>query len=162
MIVEVSGDILKSKADAIAHGVAPNDDFKQGLALSLRENWPALYKDFRHYCHQHHPKSGTVWFWGGAGGVHIYNLLTQTGNYDHGGHPGKASIENVNHCLRHLHQELEKSNYKSLAMTRLATGVGGLDWRDVRPLIEKQLGSLDLKIIIYATFHAGQVADEGL
>lgn len=32
MLVEVEGDILKSKAQAIAHGIAPNDDFHSGLA----------------------------------------------------------------------------------------------------------------------------------
>jgi O-acetyl-ADP-ribose deacetylase (regulator of RNase III) len=29
MIYEVTGDILESKAHAIAHGVAPNDHFDQ-------------------------------------------------------------------------------------------------------------------------------------
>ena len=56
MIQYVSGDILLTEAEGIAHGVAPNDDFKQGLALSLRERWPAMYKDFRHFCHTQHPK----------------------------------------------------------------------------------------------------------
>ena len=50
MIHEVSGDILLSKAHWIAHGVGVDDDFKSGLALSLRERFPSLYKDFRHYC----------------------------------------------------------------------------------------------------------------
>ena len=61
MIHEVSGDILLSKANVIAHGVSPNDDFHQGLALALREKWPAMYKDFRHYCRTEHPKPGAVW-----------------------------------------------------------------------------------------------------
>ncbi len=160
MIKEVSGDILKSKADAIAHGVAPNDDFKQGLALSLREMWPALYKDFRHHCHQNHPKSGDIWFWGGPNQTHIYNLFTQEGAYDHGSKPGKATVEHVNHSLRKLRNEFEKSEYKSLAITKLATGVGGLDWADVKPLIEKHLGDLNKKIIIYSTYHKDMVAEE--
>jgi len=42
MIKEVSGDILLSGARAIVHGVAPGDHFDTGLALSLREAWPAL------------------------------------------------------------------------------------------------------------------------
>lgn len=58
MIKEVSGDILLSKADAIVHGVAPYDHFDSGLALSLREQWPSLFKDFKHYCHQFNPKPG--------------------------------------------------------------------------------------------------------
>ena len=61
MITEVQGDILLSKAAAIAHGVAPNDHFDSGLALSLRERWPAMVKDFRHYCQTSHPKSGEIW-----------------------------------------------------------------------------------------------------
>jgi len=45
MIQEVEGDILLSKAGAVAHGVAPHDNFANGLALALREQWPAMYKD---------------------------------------------------------------------------------------------------------------------
>jgi O-acetyl-ADP-ribose deacetylase (regulator of RNase III) len=63
MIHYVSGDILLTDADAVAHGVAPGDDFAQGLALSLREQWPAMYKDFRHWDRQFHPKPGEVWAW---------------------------------------------------------------------------------------------------
>ena len=71
MLKEVEGDLLLSKAAAIAHGVAPNDPFSQGLALSLREQWPALYKDFRHYCQTYHPKPGDLWTWMGADGVMV-------------------------------------------------------------------------------------------
>ena len=45
MIQQVTGDILLSNAQAVAHGIAPNDHFDSGLALSLRQDWPALYKD---------------------------------------------------------------------------------------------------------------------
>jgi len=48
VIHEVTGDILLTKAQAIAHGVAPGEHFDSGLALSLRENWPAMAKDYRH------------------------------------------------------------------------------------------------------------------
>ncbi|MEM7168043.1 MAG: hypothetical protein AAF581_21500 [Planctomycetota bacterium] len=37
MIHKVAGDVLLTKAQVIAHGVAPNDNFGQGLALALRE-----------------------------------------------------------------------------------------------------------------------------
>ena len=56
MLKEVSGDILLTGAEAVAHGVAPNDNFASGLALSLRERWPAMYKDFRHYSQTFTPK----------------------------------------------------------------------------------------------------------
>ena len=60
MLKEVAGDILLTKAEALAHGVAPNDNFANGLALALREQWPAMYKDFRHYSQTFTPKTRRV------------------------------------------------------------------------------------------------------
>lgn len=159
MIREVSGDITLTKAQAIAHGVAPDDHFDHGLALALREQWPAMVKDFRHYCRQCHPKPGELWEWGGVGGVRIFNLLTQT-EHGHSGHPGPATEATVNHCLRRLRHELEKHEVKSLAIPKLATGVGGLEWDEVKPLIEQHLGDLNIPIFVYATYHKGVAAEE--
>ncbi len=160
MIHEVQGDILLTKAQAVAHGIAPNDDFDKGLALALREQWPALAKDYRHYAHQVHPKPGEVWVWGGVGGVRIYNLLTQEGSFDHGAKPGRATIANVNHCLRRLRHDLQHEKIRSLALPRLATGVGGLDWNAVRPLIETHLGDLAIPVFVYSKYQAGSPAVE--
>jgi len=160
MIKEVQGDILLSNADAIAHGVAPNDNFKHGLALNLREEWPAMYKDFRHYCQSKHPKEGGLWVWQGVGGIKLINLFTQEGAYDHGSHPGKASLDHVRHSLKKLRAEAESLNLKSLALPRIATGVGGLDFEDVKPLITKYLGDLDVPIYLYTDFKKGEKAAE--
>lgn len=161
MIHEVSGDILKSRAQAIAHGVAPNDDFHTGLALSLREHAPALYKDFRHYCQSTHPKSGGLWTWTGADGRRIVNLFTQDGaEGHHGGKPGKATLSNVRHAMKALRAEIEAQKISSLALPRLATGVGGLDWADVRPVVYEQLADVGIPVYVYTTFHAGVAADE--
>ena len=160
MIYEVSGDILKSKAQAIAHGVAPNDHFDSGLALALRELWPSMAKDFRHYAHQTHPKPGELWVWHGVGGVHIYNLMTQEGDHTHGSRPGKATIENVRHCLKRLRHELETSSIQSIALPKLATGVGGLDWDSVSEEIKSALGDLPISVYVYTTYVKDQQADE--
>jgi O-acetyl-ADP-ribose deacetylase (regulator of RNase III) len=96
MIREVSGDILLSGAQAVAHGVAPHDHFASGLALALRE----------------------------------------------------------------LHKLVLKEKFTSLALPRLATGVGGLDWEDVRPLIDSHLGNLDIPVILYRTYQSGVKAAE--
>lgn len=160
MIHEVSGDILLTKAMGIAHGIAPNDHFDSGLALALREAWPALAKDFRHYAFQTHPKPGELWVWGGVGGVRIYNLLTQEGEHAQGAKPGRATVANVNHCLRRLRHELEKGEVKSLALPKLATGVGALEWGGVKNLIHEHLGDLPIPIFIYTTYRKGQQAAE--
>lgn len=160
MLHEVSGDILLSNAQAIAHGVAPNDPFNQGLAMQMREQWPALYKDFRHYCQTQHPKAGALWTWLDASGKRVVNLFTQEAAYEHGSRPGKATTHHVGHALRELHKLAVAEHFTSIALPRLATGVGGLAWEDVKPLIEQHLGSLGVPIIVYTTFHAGQKATE--
>lgn len=160
MIHEVAGDLLLTKAQAIAHGIAPNDHFDSGLALALREAWPSMAKDFRHYAHQAHPKPGELWVWGGVGGIRIFNLLTQEGEHAHGSKPGRASVPNVNHCLRRLRHEVEKGGIRSLAVPKLATGVGGLQWSAVEPLIRQHLGDLEIPVFVYTTYHKGQQANE--
>lgn len=161
MIKAVKGDILLSKAEAIAHGVAPFDHFDSGLALSLRQEWPAMYNDFKHYCHVHNPKAGTAWIWSGPNSVRIINLLTQEASegHKHNGHPGKATISNVRHAIEALKKLIEKEGLKSVAIPRLATGVGGLDWDEVKPLIEEHLGGLNAQIYVYETYAKGVAAE---
>ena len=160
-IHEVTGDILLSKAQAIAHGVAPHDHFDSGLALSLREQWPSMHKDFRHHCHISNPEPGEAWMWGGTQGKRIVCLLTQEPCSKHGhGHPGKATVENVNHALRHLRVLAEKEKFSSIAIPRLATGVGGLHWEQVKPLVENHLGHLGIPVFVYTHYQKGTVANE--
>ena len=160
MFKEVSGDILLSGAQAIAHGVAPSDNFNQGLALSLREQYPAMAKDFRHFCQVSHPKSGDIWTWAGADGKRVVNLMVQDEAPSKQAKPGKATTHNVNTALRNLRHLVEEEGFESLALPRLATGVGGLDWEEVRPLIDNHLGDLNIPIYLYTTFRAGERAAE--
>lgn len=160
MIHELSGDILLSGAKAVAQGVAPNDDFHQGLALQLRERMPALYKDFRHYCHTQHPKSGGLWTWMSSDGRYLVNLFTRDAAYDHGSKPGHATLSHVNHALHALRAFAQKEKPASLALPRLACGVGGLDWDEVKPLIEKQLGDLAMPVYVYVNYQKGVKASE--
>jgi O-acetyl-ADP-ribose deacetylase (regulator of RNase III) len=163
-IHEVTGDILLSSAQVIAHGVAPNDPFRSGLALALRERWPAMYKDFRHYCQTDHPKPGSIWTWGGMGSngpVQIVALMTQEGGYEHGARPGKATAAHVNHALKALHAWIEQEKVASIALPRLCTGVGAMDWNEVFPLIRQHLGTLTIPVHVYTTYHKGEKAEVG-
>lgn len=160
MIKEVTGDILFSKAAVLTHGVAPNDHFDTGLALSLREGRPELYKDFRHYCKVHSPKPGTAWEWKAGDGTRVINLFTQTPASGHGGHPGKAHLNDVNHSLKELSKIAAAEKFTSIALPKLATGVGGLDWEDVFSLVKQHLGGLGIPVYVYSTFVKGKHAEE--
>lgn len=160
MIHEVRGDILLSHAQVIAHGVAPDDRFDQGLARSLGEQWPAMVKDFRHFCHAVQPKSGDAWVWSGAMSKRIINLLTHEALQSRGSAPGRARTEYVDQALRELRYLLEYDKPTSLALPRLATGAGGLEWDVVWPLVTHHLGELALPVYIYTRYEKGVQAAE--
>ena len=160
MIYEVDGDILLSSAQAIAHGIAPNDPMDTGLARSLHEKYPSMHKDFHHWCHQSHPKPGNAWVWRGVSGTSIINLITQDGGYDRGSRPGKATLKHVRDSLKELVKIVKKESITSLAVPRVATGKGGLDWASVKPIIEERLKGLDIPVYLYSTYHEGKKADE--
>lgn len=160
MIIEVSGDILNSKAQAIAHGVAPDDHFNQGLALSLREMWPSMAKDFRHYCKTSHPQSGEAWVWMGSDGKKIINLMTQEAAPNEHSNPGKASIRNLHHALKELRKVIEREKLLTVAIPKIATGVGGLSWSEVKEVIYKDLADVGAKIYLYTNYKKGESANE--
>ncbi|WP_374336153.1 macro domain-containing protein [Methyloversatilis sp.] len=167
MIREVTGDILLSKAHVIAHGIAVQEHFDHGLALALRERWPSMARDYRHAQHGRHMSPGETWAWAGVDNDgstrNIVNLLTQNMvGEGPAARPGKATTENVNHALKSLARHLQATGATSVALPRLATGVGGLDWSEVRPLIEQHLGPLGIPVVVYDTYRKDLAADEKL
>jgi len=162
MIIEVEGDILFTQADVIAHGIAANDPMSEGLAKSLHDVFPSMHKAFHKWCHQTHPKPGDAWIWGDkkANGIRVVNLITQDGGYGKGARPEKATVKNVSHALRALKKLIQQENIKSVALPQLATGVGGLLWSDIKPLIKQQLEDLDIPVYVYSHFKPGKRAIE--
>ena len=167
MIRDVEGDILLSDAQLIAHGIATHEPFDSGLALALRERFPSLVRDYRHAMHAKEPRTGEIWLWRGInedGSTRaIVNLLTQ--DMLHGGaaaKPGKATLENVGRALKALARYVRDEKVRSVALPRLATGVGGLAWSDVKPLVQQHLGDLDVPVLVYEVYRAGVQADERL
>ena len=100
------------------------------------------------------------WVWGAAGGLRICNLLTQDGERGRGNSPGRATLSHLKHCLEKLRAELEKGEVTSLAMLRLSTGVGRLQWTDVQPLIVHHPGDLKIPVFLHATCHRGRQGPE--
>lgn len=167
MIREVEGDILLSDAQVIAHGVATHDPFDSGLALALRERFPSMVRDYRHAMHAKEPQVGDIWSWAGVnedGSARgIVNLLTQgMQGQAKSARPVKARLDDVNHALKALARLVQTEGIKSVALPRLATGVGGLEWGDVKPLIQSHLGGLGVPVLVYEVYRKGHKAQEKL
>ena len=48
----------------------------------------------------------------------------------------------------------------SIALPRLATGVGGLNWDEIKPLIQEYLGDLAIPVYLYSKYVANKIANE--
>jgi O-acetyl-ADP-ribose deacetylase (regulator of RNase III) len=66
----------------------------------------------------------------------------------------------INHVLQALKKEIQAEHLLSLALPRLAMGVGGLSWTEVRPLIAHALGDGGIPVYVYTTFKKGIAAVE--
>ena len=61
---------------------------------------------------------------------------------------------------KRIRHELDKGDIKSVALPRLATGAGGLDWDEVRPLIQQHLGDVGIPVHVYVTYPKGVAGKE--
>ncbi len=160
MIYEVEGDILLTRAQIVAHGVCANDPMNQGLAKTLHENFPVMHKEFHHWCHQHHPKPGEVWLWAGLPRPKIAHLIIKEGGYSHHPEPVKTSTTHIKHALHALKKLALKENFTSIALPRLGTGLGGIEWELILPIIHQELGSLAIPVYVYSAYKPHKCALE--
>ena len=63
---------------------------------------------------------------------------------------GNSRIEDVQAGLKDLVAEIRERRIRSIAVPPLGSGLGGLDWSDVRPRIEKAMRSFDdLEVVVF-------------
>lgn len=160
MIHKVEGDILLSSASAIVLGGGINDPMDKGLALALHNRYPEMCKDFNRWCHQHNTTPGEAWLWTGSNNIKIINLIIQDTIDSHDYHFGKATLNNLTHALDALVKIILHKRITSIALPKLGTGSGDLDWDDIWPLIENSLGNIDVPVYVYTRYHPGQKAEE--
>ncbi len=160
MIFKVEGDILLTKAKAIVHGAGVNDPMEKGLALKLCNNNPGLQKDFDRWCYQHNAKPGDAWMWSSINNSRIVTLITHENTERNDHHYEKATLHNIRQALDQLVKIIAFDKLASIALPKLGTGFGDLDWDDVFPLIENSLGGLAIPVYVYVTYYPGQPANE--
>lgn len=158
MIYEVEGDMMLTRAQVIAHGVAVNDPMIRGLARKLHQRFPTMVTEFRQWCQQQKPEPGEIWLWGELDKIRIVTLVTQEGGGP--GRPGRESKIAIHRTLRALKRLAIDEKFTSIAMQKLGDGFGGVDWFEVREMMDSQLDELLFPIFVYVTELDGQVASE--
>ena len=149
MISFASGDILQANEQYIAQGVAEGNQegLGTGLALKISTRWPAAQSAFKRHCRSGTFKGGSLWAFAPTDGTPgIIYLATQPDMYH-------ATLPYLRKALRKLASWTQKNEVESVALPKIAAGLGKLSWSDdVRPLLIRYLDSADCKFVVYEHF----------
>lgn len=113
-----------------------------GLALEFQLRFPEMEKDYVERCRKKEVKTGKPYLYKNYETVWILNFPTK----NHWKYPSK--IEWIDEGLKYFSSRYQQGGITSIAFPKLGCSHGGLDWRDVSPLMEKYLGNLDIDVFI--------------
>ena len=71
-----------------------------------------------------------------------------------------AEMSHVRSCLEWIVGNHHAEGLRSIAMPRIAAGLGSLDWEDVRTEIAALLGGISIPVFVYEHYVPGVRADE--
>jgi O-acetyl-ADP-ribose deacetylase (regulator of RNase III) len=132
MIFRGDGDLLKTPADALVNTVNTVGVMGKGIALQFKLAFPDNYVAYEAACKHGDVQIGKMFvFRREKNPRFIINFPTKR-------HwKGKSKIEDIESGLKALIQVVKQERIKSIAVPPLGCGNGGLDWEQVRPLIEE-------------------------
>lgn len=155
MIEYKNGDILVEDAEALVNTVNCVGIMGRGIALQFKNAFPENFKAYAAACKREDVQPGRMF-------VYETHQLTNPRyiiNFPTKRHwRGKSRMEDIDSGLNALAQEIRDLNIHSIAIPPLGSGLGGLDWVQVRPRIEEALsGFNDLRITIFEPKGAPEV-----
>lgn len=147
MISEESGNLLNAPADALVNTVNTVGVMGKGLALQFKQAYPANFRAYQAACRHGEVRLGRMFVYEpGVPGQPRYLV-----NFPTKGHwRDRSTLVDVREGLADLRRLVLDRAITSIAVPPLGCGNGGLDWRDVRPLIEEALGDLPgVRVLLY-------------
>ena len=141
------GDILKADAEALVNTVNCVGAMGRGIALQFKNSFPENFKAYKAACNREEVQPGRMF---------VFETGTLTNpkfiiNFPTKRHwRGKSRMEDIESGLKALTEEIQWLGIHSIAIPPLGSGLGGLNWTDVRKRIEAELhGISDIQIIIF-------------
>ena len=147
MIEYKTGDILAEDVEALVNSVNCVGVMGRGIALQFKKAFPDNFKAYASACTREKVQPGRMFVFETGyltGPRYIINFPTKR-------HwRGKSRLEDIEAGLVALVQEIKERNIHSIALPPLASGLGGLEWQEVRQCIEAGLRELsDVRIIVF-------------
>lgn len=141
MIEYVQGDIFKSETQTIVNTVNCVGAMGAGIALEFKKQFPNMYLSYKKICDQKQLKPGLL---------HLYKKeerwILNFPTKDHFKDP--STLEYIEKGLIKFKETYKEKGITSISFPKLGCGKGGLDFNNVKPLMEKYL-NLDIKVKIY-------------
>lgn len=147
MIELTSGDILKSEADALVNTVNCVGVMGRGIALQFKNAFPENFKAYEAACNREAVQPGRMFVFE-TGQLTPPRFIVNFPTKRHW--RGKSRIEDIEAGLVDLVKVIRDKGIRSIAIPPLGSGLGGLDWNEVRPRIERALGQLeDVQVLVF-------------
>ena len=138
------GDIFASKADWLVAPVNCVGVMGAGLAKQFKLKIPGLEDRYKAVCREQLIAPGEPFrLFMNDGSPHIVLFPTK----NHWRNPSK--LEWIDRGLLEFAHTFRNATRIQIAVPPLGCGLGGLHWDDVKPLIEKHLGSLEVTVLVY-------------
>ncbi len=143
MITYVESDIFSSPAQTLVNTVNTVGVMGKGIAKIFKSIYPEMYEEYRQRCESGELTIGNLFLYRTA---HKWVL-----NFPTKRHWRQASrLADIAAGLDTFCQTYADEDITSIAFPQLGCGNGGLDWEhQVRPVMERSLGSLPVDIFIH-------------
>ena len=138
------GDMFLSNADCLVNTVNCEGFMGKGVAYQFKMKFPENNKDYVEACKSGRLYIGTLHFYR-ENGVTIINFPTKDK------WRAKSLMSYIETGLDQMVQLLPKLSVKTIAIPPLGCGNGGLNWQEVKQVIEEKLSPIqeDYVFIVY-------------
>ena len=147
MIEYKTGNILTEDAEAIINTVNCVGVMGRGIALQFKKAFPENFKAYAAACKREEVQPGRMFIYD-MGGLTNPRYIVNFPTKRHW--RGKSRMEDIESGLKALASEIRERNIHSIAIPPLGSGLGGLEWPEVRQRIEQALADMgDVRIIVF-------------
>jgi len=148
MIEHTKGNLLQADVEALVNTVNCVGYMGKGVALQFKQAYPENFHAYQRACRANEVKPGQMFIFETGKMINPKYII----NFPTKRHwQSKSRIEDIKSGLAALTEDIKRLEIKSLAIPPLGCGNGGLNWSDVRPLIESAFASLPgIHVLLYA------------
>ncbi len=157
MIELTRGNILEADAEALVNTVNCVGVMGKGIALQFKKAFPENFKAYAAACRRDEVKPGRMFVFE-TGQLMNPRFIINFPTKRHW--RGKSRYEDIASGLSALVREVRERRIRSIAIPPLGSGLGGLKWEKVKPMIEAAFRDLPkVQVVLYEPKGSPDAAD---